>query len=145
MDLVAVEPSFSLYNRSWPILTWQFPHPPAKFVHELGSRTGRAMNSLVAGGVVISGGTVRRSILSPRVRVNSLALVEDSVLFDNVEVGRQATVRKAVIDKNVRVPPGAEIGVDLDRDRERFTISDEGVVFVAKGSNLEGLESSGES
>ncbi len=134
MDLVEAEPTFDLYNREWPILSFQYPHPPAKFVHEGGQRLGRAFNSLVANGVVVSGGTVRRSILSPQVRVNSYALVEDSVLFENVDVGRGAVVRKAVIDKNVKIPPGEEIGVDLELDRERFTVSDDGVVVIAKGT-----------
>ncbi|MDY7094193.1 MAG: glucose-1-phosphate adenylyltransferase [Acidobacteriota bacterium] len=137
MDLVAANPTFDLYNRRWPILSWQYPDPPAKFVHEGAERTGRALNSLVAGGVVISGGTVRRSVLSPRVRINSFAEVEDSVLLDSVDVGRGAVVRRAVIDKNVRIPAGARIGVDLEEDRQRFTISDDGVVVVAKGTVIE--------
>ncbi len=137
MDLVAQEPDFDLYNHEWPILTWQYPNPPAKFVHEEHERRGRALGSLVAGGVVVSGGTARRSILGPRVRINSYSEVTDSVLFDNVDVGRNAIVRKAVIDKNVRIPAGYEIGVDLERDRERFTVSDDGVVVVAKGTVLD--------
>jgi len=132
MDLVAIQPTFDLYNRRWPILTGHFPHPPAKFVHEHGPRVGRAVNSLVAPGAVVSGGNVRGSILSPEVRINSFSKVEDSVLFENVDIGRNAVVRRAVIDKNVRVPDGAKIGVDLDRDRERFTVSEGGVVVVEK-------------
>jgi glucose-1-phosphate adenylyltransferase len=132
MDLVSIEPTFDLYNRRWPILTGHFPYPPAKFVHEVGQRVGRAVNSLVAPGAVVSGGNVRGSILSPDVRINSFSTVEESVLFENVDIGRNAVVRRAVIDKNVRVPDGAEIGVDLDRDRERFTVSEGGVVVIEK-------------
>jgi glucose-1-phosphate adenylyltransferase len=136
MDLVAVDPVFDLYNEEWPILTWSYPYPPAKFVHEGGDRRGRALNSLVASGAVVSGGGVHRSILASRVRVNSFAVVEDSVLFDNVEVGRGALVRRAVIDKNVRIPDGEQIGVDLERDRKLFTVSESGVVVIAKGTTL---------
>jgi glucose-1-phosphate adenylyltransferase len=138
MDLVAASPVFDLYNYSWPILTWQYPHPPAKFVHEESNRRGRALGSLVAGGVVVSGGTARGSILGPRVRLNSFSEVEDSVLFDNVIVGRQAVIRRAVIDKNIQIPEGYEIGVDSAHDRERgFTVSDNGIVVIGKGTVLE--------
>jgi glucose-1-phosphate adenylyltransferase len=137
MDLVATAPVFDLYNRRWPILTWQFPDPPAKFVHDLDRRRGRAISSLVANGVIVSGGTVRRSILSPRVRVHSFSEVEDSVLFEEVYVGRGAVVRRAVVDKNVHIPPEARIGVDPEEDRRRFTISEDGVVVIAKGTVVE--------
>ncbi len=137
MDLVSAVPVFDLYNRAWPILTWQYPFPPAKFVHEAGERIGQALNSLVSPGAIVSGGTVRHSILSLEARVNSFSEVSDSVLLDNVDVGRHAIVRRAVIDKNVRIPEGEQIGVDLERDRERFTVSEGGVVVVAKGTVFE--------
>ena len=95
------------------------------------------MSSLVAEGAVVSGGIVRRSILHARARVNSFSEVSESVLFNNVDIGRNAVVRKAVIDKNVRIPDGEQIGVDLERDRERFTVSDAGVVVIAKGTVIE--------
>ncbi len=136
MDLVSVEPIFNLYNMDWPILTWHFPHPPAKFVHEGGDRAGRALNSLVSHGAVVSGGLVRGSILSPGCRVNSYAVVEDSVLFENVRVGRNAVVKRAIIDKNVEIPDGFQVGVDLDHDRSRFTVSDDGIAVIGKNEKV---------
>ncbi len=112
MDLISVDPMFNLYNEDWPILTWPEQLPPAKFVFEEEGRTGSAMNSMVCAGVVVSGGTVRRSILSPGVHVHSHALVEGSVLMHGVDVGRGAIVRNAIVDKNARIAPGA-------RDRRR--------------------------
>jgi glucose-1-phosphate adenylyltransferase len=138
MDLISVNPVFNLYNRKWPILTWHQPLPPAKFVFEEGDgRTGHALDSMVSAGVVVSGGTVRRSILSPGVRVHSRSLVEGSVLMHDVAVGRGAVVRNAIVDKNVAIPEGAQIGVDLDRDRERFVVSDGGVVVIGKGQKID--------
>ena len=112
MDLISVDPMFNLYNEDWPILTWPEQLPPAKFVFEEKERTGAAMNSMVCAGVVVSGGTVRHSILSPGVHVHSHALVEGSVLMHGVDVGARAVVRNAIIDKNVRIAPGR-------RDRRR--------------------------
>jgi glucose-1-phosphate adenylyltransferase len=137
MDLISVNPVFNLYNRKWPILTWHQPLPPAKFVFEEEGRTGHALDSMVSAGVVVSGGEVRRSILSPGVRVHSRAQVEGSVLMHDVDIGRGAVVRNAILDKNVQVPEGARIGVDLDRDRERFVVSDDGVVIIGKGQKIE--------
>lgn len=136
MDLVSVEPIFDLYNRYWPIFTWQPPLPPAKFVHDHDNRRGQALNSLVSKGVIVSGGIVRRSILSPGVRVHSYALVEDSVLMEGVEVGREAIVKRAIIDKQVKIPMGFRIGVDPAADRARFTVSADGVVVVGKRDQL---------
>jgi glucose-1-phosphate adenylyltransferase len=136
MELVSVHPVFNLYNQDWPILTWTEPLPPAKFVStEAGM--GHAANSMVCAGAVISGASVRRSIVSPRVRVHSSATVEGSILMHGVDVGRHAVVRNAIVDKNVRIPEGAEIGVDLDLDRERFVVSPGGIVVIGKGQKVE--------
>jgi glucose-1-phosphate adenylyltransferase len=137
MDLISVNPVFNLYNRKWPILSWHQPLPPAKFVFEEEGRTGHALDSMVSAGVVLSGGEVRRSILSPGVKVHSRASVEGSVVMHDVDIGRGAVVRNAILDKNVQVPEGARIGVDLDRDRERFVVSDGGVVIIGKGQKIE--------
>jgi glucose-1-phosphate adenylyltransferase len=134
MDLVDVQPEFDLYNEEWPLRTSSEYSPPAKFVHEEPERRGQALNSILAGGVIISGSTVRRSVLARRVRTHSHTLVENSVLFDNVDIGRHCTVRNAIIDKNVVVPEGTSIGVHLDDDRARgFTVTPQGVVAVPKG------------
>jgi glucose-1-phosphate adenylyltransferase len=136
-DLISVHPVFNLYNRRWPILTWHEPLPPAKFVFDQDHRRGQALDSMVCAGVVVSGGTVRGSILSPGVRIHAGALVEGSVLMHDVDVGRGAVVRNTIVDKNVQVPEGATIGLDLDRDRERFVVSDGGVVVIGKGQKVE--------
>jgi glucose-1-phosphate adenylyltransferase len=137
MDLISVEPEFNLYNREWPILTWPDPLPPAKFVFdEDDGRRGTALDSMVCAGVVISGATVRRSLLSPGAHLHSYAEVEDSVLMQGVDVGQRAVVRRAIVDKNVRIAAGAEVGVDPVADRERFTISAGGVVVIPKGATV---------
>jgi glucose-1-phosphate adenylyltransferase len=136
MDLISLEPVFNLYNEEWPILNAPEPLPPAKFVLEEPGRTGTAVDSMVCAGVVVSGGLVRRSILSPRVHVHSYAEVEDSVLMHEVDIGRGAIVRKAILDKNVHVAEGARIGVDRAADRKRFAVSDGGVVVVGKGQRV---------
>ncbi len=137
MDLISVEPVFNLYNEEWPILTWHEPLPPAKFVFDEPGRVGQALNSLVCSGVVVSGGTVRRSIISPGVRVHSNAEVTGTVLMHGVDVGRGAIVKNAIVDKNVRIEPGATVGVDAEADRKRFVVSDGGVVVVGKGDTVE--------
>lgn len=133
MDLISAEPVFDLYNAHWPILKLHERGPAAKFVHQEPGRTGMALDSMVCAGVVVSGGVVRRSVLSPGVRVHSRAEVDGCVLMHEVDVGRDAIVRNAILDKNVTVAAGARIGVDPEADRERFHISAGGVVVIGKG------------
>jgi len=135
-DLVSVYPVFNLYNRNWPIYTSVPQMPPAKFVLEDGGRTGQAFNSLVSAGAIISGATVRNSVLSPGVVVDSHALVEDSVLMHDVVVGEGAIVRRAILDKHVVVPRGARIGCDAAADRRRFTLSPNGITVLGKGETV---------
>lgn len=134
MDLISVMPVFNLYNNDWPIFTQQINLPPAKFVHDGEGNQGRTTDSIVSLGTVISGGIVERSVLSPQVRVHSRALVTDSVLLDKVQVGRDCTVRRAILDKGVVVADGASIGVDHQRDLDRgFTVTESGITVVGKG------------
>src|SRR5437773_2240641 len=119
MDLISVHPVFNLYNTEWPILGWHPPLPPAKFVLDAEGRRGTAVDSIVGAGVIVSGGLVRKSVLSTGVRIEEGALVEESVLLDDVRIGPGAVVRRAIIDKNVVVPPGARVGVNPAEDRLR--------------------------
>lgn len=140
MDLLAIQPQFNLYNSRWPIHTSINHDPPAKFVFrdEQSARVGIATDSLVSHGVIISGGRLHRTVLSSRVRVNSFAEVSDAVIFENVNIGRYARLRRCIIDKDVDIPPGTDIGYDLERDRQRFHVSDKGIVVVPKRSKLPG-------
>ena len=138
MDLIAIDPILNLYDQDWPIHTFQPPYPPPKFVHTDPDRRGAAFNSIVCQGAIVSGGQVFRSIISPDVRVNSYALVEDSILLDGVEVGRHARIRRAIIDKEVKIPAGFEIGWNRELDHARgLTITPDGLTVVAKGEELE--------
>ncbi len=137
MDLISVHPVFNLYNRHWPILTSVGSHPPAKFVFDEPGRVGQALNSLVSPGVIVSGGSVRNSILSPGVRVHSGAEVSGAVLMHGVDVGRGARVGRAILDKNVSVWPGASVGIDPAADRARgYTVTDGGVTVLGKGDQV---------
>ncbi len=139
MDLVQVTPQFNLYDRDWPIRTYQEQWPPVKtvFADEPTGRVGTVLDSLVSNGCIISGGQVCRSVLSPDVRINSFARVEDTILMEHVEVGRYAKIRRAIIDKDVVIPRYAEIGYNLDEDRRRFDVTASGIVVVQKGTVVE--------
>lgn len=137
MDLISVEPVFNLYNDRWPLLTGYTGLPPAKFVYGHHERLGHALDSIISPGVIISGGEVIGSVLSPGVRVNSWASVRQSVLFDGVQVMRNATVVNAIIDKHAIIEEGAAVGVDHNRDRERgLDVSPAGITVVPKGMRI---------
>lgn len=138
MNLASVTPEFSLYGRNWPIRTYEGQYPPAKtvFADEAGGRAGKALDSIICSGVIISGGKVYGSVLSPGVRVNSYAEVSESILFHNVVVGMKAKIKRAIIDKDVRIPDGMKIGYDLEKDRQRFFVTEDGIVVIPKGEIL---------
>jgi glucose-1-phosphate adenylyltransferase len=139
MDLVAIQPAFNLYNPRWPIRTGYNHDPPAKFVFrdEANARVGIATESLVSLGCIISGGRIHRSVLSNRVRVNSFSHIEESVLFENVVIGRHVKIRKAIIDKDVEIPSGTEIGYNLEEDRKRWFVSEGGIVVIPKRAKID--------
>jgi glucose-1-phosphate adenylyltransferase len=134
MDLISTMPIFNLYNSEWPVFNQQINLPPAKFIHDAEGNQGRTNDSIVSLGVVVSGGIVERSVLSPGTRVHSRSLITDSVLLDGVTVGRDCTIRRAILDKSVVVSDGASIGVSKERDLERgFTVTESGITVVSKG------------
>ncbi len=136
MDLIAVTPEFNFYDQNWPMRTYQYQFPPAKTVSHEGERVGRTLNSLICDGTIVSGGLVERSLLGPNVKVNSYSYVTDSIIMNNCNIGRHARIRRAIIDKNVVVPEGYEIGFDLDGDKKKFTVTDSGIVVIAKNQVL---------
>ena len=136
MDLRAVSPALNLYNREWPLRTASYADPPAKFIFDDEDRRGHAIDSIVSGGCILSGGVVRNSVLARNVRVHTGAVVDDAVILDNCDIGRRARIRRAILDKNVRIPEGATIGYDLEQDRTFHHVTDKGIVVV------EGLRSS---
>jgi glucose-1-phosphate adenylyltransferase len=134
MDLCAVDPSFNLYNRSWPLRTVGYGDPPAKFVFDEDSRRGIALDSVVSEGTIISGGTLRGCVVGRNVRIHSYNQIEYSVIMDWVEVGRGCKIRRAIIDKSNTIPAGSEIGYDLDEDRKRYFVSESGIVVLARAA-----------
>ncbi len=130
MDLRAVNPSLNLYNRQWPLRTGTYPDPPAKFTFDEDLRRGEAIDSIVSSGCILSGGRVRNSVLGRGVRVHAGAIVEDSVILDNCDIGRRAKIRRAILDKNVRVPADATIGYNEEEDRKLYCVTETGIVVV---------------
>jgi glucose-1-phosphate adenylyltransferase len=139
MDLIEIHPHFNLYNTRWPIRTGVTHDPPAKFVFrdEAHARVGIATDSMVSHGCIISGGRIHRSVLSVGCRINSFSEVEESVLFERVRIGRHARLRRCIVDKDVEIPAGAEIGFDLEADRSRFSVTDDGIVVIPKRAKLD--------
>jgi glucose-1-phosphate adenylyltransferase len=138
MDLISVDPQLNMYDQEWPIRTHQPNLPPPKFVFADAERRGYALDSLVCMGSIVSGGRVERSIVGPQVRINSYAQVRDSILFGNVDIGRHAKIRRAIIDKGVCIPAGVEIGYDPAADQARgFTVTENGITVIAKAEGIE--------
>ena len=136
MDLIAVNPEFNFYDQSWPMRTYQHQFPPAKTVSHEGERVGRTLNSLICDGSIVSGGLVERSLLGNNVKVNSFSYVTDLIIMNHCNIGRHARIRRAIIDKNVSVPEGYEIGFDLEADKKKFTVTESGIVVIAKNQIL---------
>ncbi|HET9840301.1 MAG TPA: glucose-1-phosphate adenylyltransferase [Candidatus Angelobacter sp.] len=136
MDLVSVSPVFNLYDKHWPIRTHQRQYPPAKFVFGEPGRTGTAIDSIVCPGSILSGGSVRRCVLSPDVRVNSYTSVEDSIIFSHVNIGRHCRIRRAIIDRDVHIPEGTVIGFDPEQDAKNYVVTDSGITVVTRDYSL---------
>ena len=136
MDLVSVTPIFNLYDKSWPLRTWQQQYPPVKTVFADPDRMGVAIDSVVSGGAIVSGGRVQRCVLGYDVRVNSYCQVDDSIVFNHVNIGRHSRVRNAIIDRHVVLPEHTEIGYDLEADRARYHVSEKGVVTVVREESM---------
>ena len=137
MDLLDYDPELNLYSQDWPLRTFNYNYPPAKFIWEEGERVGMATNSMVSEGCIVSGAGLSRCILSPKVKVNSFSQISESILMENVEVGRYSRIRKAIIDKNVIIPPNTRIGFDRIEDEKRgFHVSANGVTVVPKGAKI---------
>jgi glucose-1-phosphate adenylyltransferase len=136
MDLVSVSPVFNLYDKTWPLRTWQHQYPPMKTVFADPTRMGTALDSIVAGGSIISGGRVNRSVVGYDVRINSYSEVENSILFNHVTIGRHARVRNAIIDRHVTIPERTEIGYDVEADRQRYNVTEGGVVVVVREESM---------
>ena len=133
MDLNHVKPDLNLYNREWPVRSTSYPDPPAKFVFDENGRRGEALDSIVSGGCILSGGLARKSVLGRGVRVHTGASVEGCVIMDNCDIGRHAKVRRAILDKNVRIPANAEVGYDLEADKARgWHVTDSGIVVIGR-------------
>jgi glucose-1-phosphate adenylyltransferase len=133
MDLCSIDPSFNLYNRSWPLRTVGYADPPAKFVFDWTDRQGMALNSVVAEGTIISGSHVHNCVVGRNVRIHSFSQIENSVIMDWVEIGRNCRIRNAIIDKANLIPSGTDIGYDMEKDRERYFVSPSGIVVLGRG------------
>ncbi|OIQ79885.1 glucose-1-phosphate adenylyltransferase [mine drainage metagenome] len=130
MELTKVTPELNLYDSTWPIWTYQAQLPPAKFVFDSDGRRGAAVDSLISGGCIISGSSVRRSVLFSDVRVHSYGDIEDSVILPNVTIGRNVTLKRVVIDKGTNIPEGMEVGINPEEDRKRFHVSEKGITLI---------------
>ena len=137
MDLLDYDPELNLYSKEWPLRTYNYNYPPAKFIWKEGDRVGMATDSMIAEGCIVSGGTLSRCILSPKVRINSYAQISESILMENVTIGRYSEIKRAIIDKNVDIPPYTKIGFNREDDEKRgFYVSEAGITVVPKGAKL---------